>query len=159
MEAYWEGRLDYDRGDVTAAEYWTRLIGHRPENLTELTGQDRAMWMHPNEGSVKALSQANVRLALFSNAPIEVAEGIERAPWLAPFDQYFFSCNLRATKPEPEAYLRVLAALDVTPADVVFVDDRPPNVEAARQLGIEAHVFDGPELLRELASGSRPRPR
>jgi putative hydrolase of the HAD superfamily len=158
-EAYWEDRLAYDRGDLTAAEYWTRLIGHRPDNLTELTGQDRDMWLHPNQESVNALSQTSVRLALFSNAPIEVAEGVERAPWLPRFNKYFFSCRLRATKPNPEAYLQVLAALQVPPAEVVFVDDRPPNIEAARKLGIEAHLFDGPELLRELASGSRPRPQ
>jgi putative hydrolase of the HAD superfamily len=158
-EAYWEDRLAYDRGDVTAEEFWTRLIGHRPGNLTELIDQDRAMWLHPNPESVKALSEISVRLALFSNAPIEVAEGIERAPWLAPFDKYFFSCYLRSTKPSPEAYLKVLAALPATPGEVVFVDDRPPNIEAARRLGIEAYVFDGPELLRELGSGSPPRPR
>jgi putative hydrolase of the HAD superfamily len=157
--AYWEDRLAYDRGDVTAAEFWTRLIGHRPDNLTELIAQDRAMWLHPNAESVQAISESRVRLALFSNAPIEVAEGIERSPGLAPFNKYFFSCYLRATKPDVEAYRKVLAALAAEPEDVVFVDDRPPNIDAARALGIEAHLFDGPELLRELVSGSRPRPR
>lgn len=160
MQAYWADRPAYDRADLTAAEYWERLIGRAPDpaDLKKLIAQDRDMWLHPNQHSLDALAGAP-RLALFSNAPLEVAEGIDAAPWVAPFTKRFFSCYLRATKPDPAAYAKVLAELPAEPGEVVFVDDRPPNVEAARGLGIDAHLFTGAAGLRELVSGLQRRPR
>lgn len=158
MHAYWAHRPSYDRADLTAAEYWQRVVGHEAKNLKELIAQDVAMWLHPNQDSIDALAGAP-RLALLSNAPIEVAEGIDGAPWVAPFTKRFFSCYLRATKPDPAAYEAVLRSLDAEPAEVVFVDDRPANVEAARQLGIDAHLYTGPARIRELVSGLRRRRR
>jgi putative hydrolase of the HAD superfamily len=44
----------------------------------------------------------------------------------------------------------VLAGLAADPADVVFFDDRPANVEGARAMGIEAHVFTDAAQLERL---------
>lgn len=143
---YWQYRPEYDRGDVTVEEYWTRVLGLPPpgSQLEELLRWDVAIWLHPHQPSVDAAHRAadrGWRLALFSNAPVEVAAGIDRLEWLKPFEHRFYSCNLRAVKPEPAAYRHVMDGLDAGPGDIVFFDDRPPNVEAARALGMEAHVF------------------
>ena len=60
------------------------------------------------------------------------------------FTRRFFSCWLRAVKPEPAAYRAVLDALDARPEDVVFFDDRPANVAGAAELGIDARLFEHP---------------
>ena len=53
------------------------------------------------------------------------------------------SGDLRVAKPDPEVF-RVVAALHaVAPADALFVDDLPENVEGAREAGMRAHVFAG----------------
>ena len=158
--AYWLHRPDYDRADVTAAEYWTRVLGHEPDpgTVAALTEVDTAMWLHPNRETLDAVADIQAGRAVFSNAPVKVAEGIDRQPWLDPFTLRFYSCRLRATKPDPAAYLAVLDELQAEPGDVVFVDDRPANVDAARALGLVAYLFEGPQTLRALGSGSPPRP-
>ncbi len=154
-EAYWVDRAAYDRADLTAHDYWTRLLQHTPtdERLRRLTVADAAGWLHPNDLSLAAARRAGqrgLRLAIFSNAPVEVAEQIDAAPWLASFPKRFFSCRLHAVKPEPAAYLAVLAQLGARPEEVVFFDDRAANVAAAAQLGIDAYRFKDPAQFDDI---------
>ncbi len=157
--AYWVDRLAYDRADLTAAAYWAGVLGREPapEQLARLTAADADGWLHPNVGTVQAVQRAGergLRLAILSNAPIEVAEAIDAAPWLAPFTKRFFSCYLRVVKPEPAAYQAVLDDLGAHPQEVVFFDDRPANVTAAAAFGIDARVFEDPAQLDAVSAGS-----
>lgn len=143
---YWEHRPAYDRGDLAVADYWSRVLGRdaRSGQLEDLVHWDVAVWLHPHEPSVEAANRAaerGWRLALFSNAPVEVAAGIDALEWLEPFERRFFSCRLHRIKPEPEAYKEVIEGLGAQPADIVFFDDRGANVEAAERMGIRAHLF------------------
>jgi putative hydrolase of the HAD superfamily len=152
---YWTQRQAYDRGDLSATEYWTVTIGAQPDQnrLTELVAADQEIWIHPNHASLDAARRAQNRgwnLALFSNAPVEVAAAIDVQPWLEPFHRRFFSCRLRAVKPEPLAYEAVLNMLRADPAQVVFFDDRPPNVEGAARAGIDARLFHDPSQFDSL---------
>ncbi len=151
---YWKHRPEYDRGDVTVEEYWTSVLALTPppDQLRELVRWDVAIWLHPHQPTVDAARRAarrGWRLALFSNAPVEVAAGIDRLDWLESFERRFYSCNLRAVKPELGAYRHVMRELDARPADIVFFDDRPPNVEAAQGLGIDARVFTDARQIEE----------
>lgn len=51
-------------------------------------------------------------------------------------------------KPDPEIYRRAIARFGVDPAATLFVDDKPANVAAARELGLNGEVFAGADLLR-----------
>jgi putative hydrolase of the HAD superfamily len=158
-EAYWVDRPAYDRADLTAFEYWSRLLQRSPEpaQLQRLTKADAAGWMHPNDLSLAAVRRARqrgLRLAILSNAPVEVADEIDAAPWLASFTERFFSCRLRAVKPEPAAFQAVLSALDARPHEVVFFDDRAGNVAAAAELGINARLFEDPAQFDEVPGAS-----
>ncbi|PNW73539.1 hypothetical protein CHLRE_13g563200v5 [Chlamydomonas reinhardtii] len=50
-------------------------------------------------------------------------------------------------KPSREAFEACLRALDVPAAEVVFVDDRAVNVEAAAAAGLDGILFEGAEAL------------
>jgi putative hydrolase of the HAD superfamily len=123
---------------------------------------DAAGWLHPHDLSLAAVRRAGQRglhLAILSNAPVEVAEQIDAAPWLAPFTRRFFSCWLRAVKPEPAAYLAVVAGLVAPPHEIIFYDDRPANVAAAVDLGIDARLFENPAQFDQLGNGMGGTPR
>jgi putative hydrolase of the HAD superfamily len=54
-------------------------------------------------------------------------------------------------KPEPEIYALTLERLGLPAAACVFVDDLEPNVEAARDAGMEGIVFrDTAQAIAEL---------
>lgn len=155
-DAYWRQRPSYDRADLTSSEYWRAVTGRRfaAEELEALVRADVASWLHPNPDSLAAVGELiarGVKLALFSNAPLELARALEGAPWLESFPEKFFSCDLKAVKPERASYQVVLASIGAGPQDVVFVDDRPANVVGAQAAGITAFVFEGPAQLAGLA--------
>jgi putative hydrolase of the HAD superfamily len=66
------------------------------------------------------------------------------------FDGAFYSYEMRVAKPDP-AYVRfIVDALRVAPEELLFLDDRPDNVEAARSVGLRAEVWSYHEDLSVL---------
>jgi FMN phosphatase YigB (HAD superfamily) len=51
-------------------------------------------------------------------------------------DVIVYSDEVGLAKPDPRIYALLCAELGVEPAEVVFLDNRPPNVEAASKAGI-----------------------
>ncbi len=156
--SYWSHRRAYDRADLTAKEYWTAVLGASPTSaqLEAIIDVDAASWIHPNGATLNAASRSaerGVRLAIFSNAPFEIADAIASRDWLADFSPKVFSCHLGTVKPEPDAYLGALEALSARPDDVVFFDDRPENVLAARSIGMRAEVFTDPAQFEQVQLG------
>ncbi|MEV5413981.1 HAD family phosphatase [Thermopolyspora sp. NPDC052614] len=148
-EAYWNHREQYDGARVTAEEYWSTVAP--AANVRRLVKLDVESWLHPDEGTVRLLDDLSERghnLALLSNAPLELADAVERLPWLGRMDRLFFSSRLGMVKPDREIYLTVAAELGVEPAECVFVDDRPANVAGAEEAGMTGVLFEDAASLR-----------
>jgi len=64
-------------------------------------------------------------------------------------DALALSFEVGAVKPEPALFRAALAALDAEAPRAVFADDRSELVDAARRLGIDAFVVDGPGALAD----------
>lgn len=56
------------------------------------------------------------------------------------FDDAFYSYELGLAKPDPAFYATVLDRLGLPAASVLYLDDLPGNVRAARRLGIDARL-------------------
>ena len=67
---------------------------------------------------------------------------------LALLDDVVVSGTEGLAKPDPRVYELLVARTGRPLADLVFVDDRPDNVEAARALGMAGLVFTGADVLR-----------
>jgi putative hydrolase of the HAD superfamily len=148
---YWRDRIAYDRDDMNAAEYWNRVAGRQldaPE-IGRLVDLDNKSWMHPREETipwVEAAREKGLRTALLSNLPVPLRDALENdCPWLPRFDLRTYSCTVRTTKPDREIYDVCVRGLGVKPPEIVFLDDRPENIQAARQLGIHGLLFESPE--------------
>ena len=153
--SYWHHRPAYDRADLTSDQYWERVLGHPPGSidLRRLVAADVDSWLHPNPASIRAvagLKAKGIQLALFSNAPVDLADRLQDAPWLESFSEKFFSFRIKATKPDAAAYTAVLGELGIGAEDAMFVDDRPANVEGARAVGMRAFLFEGADQLAGL---------
>ncbi|QIG82015.1 HAD family hydrolase [Stakelama tenebrarum] len=66
----------------------------------------------------------------------------------APFRDIVVSGEERMVKPDPAIYALALDRFGLEGPDAVFVDDSPPNVDAARDAGIHAVLFTGAEDFR-----------
>jgi epoxide hydrolase-like predicted phosphatase len=93
--------------------------------------------MRPDEemlGAVAAAKRAGVRTGLVSNSWGKGRYDRARFPEL--FDGTVISGEVGMRKPLPEIYALGAEAIGLEPADCVFVDDLPPNLKPAAELGM-----------------------
>lgn len=130
LDDFFADRRDFDhRGFVDAVRTAYRWLPGMEELLAELRG--RGFTMHA-----------------FSNYPVWY-KLIEQRLELSRFlDWTFVSCRTGLRKPDPAAYVRVLNELGVPAEQLVLVDDRKRNCQAALQGGIDAVRFEGVDSVR-----------
>jgi putative hydrolase of the HAD superfamily len=66
------------------------------------------------------------------------------------FKKAYLSHEIGMRKPDGEAFQLILDEQGLDPRNVLFVDDSPQHVEAARSLGLQAHHLVDPERLEDL---------
>lgn len=153
-DPYWTYRDAYDLG-ASPESYW-RGIGEalgRPLDAGWVERLDRIdvdCWATLDSDAAALLDQLAERgtpLGILSNAPGSLARAIRRAPWSGRFETLVFSSDLGLMKPDPLVYRAADERLGRAPSEVVFFDDRPENVVAARAHGWRAHVWTGREAV------------
>jgi 2-haloacid dehalogenase len=104
------------------------------------------------EGTVALLAEVRAGgtpVHALSNMSIEGwAEAQERFAFLRDLDGAVISGLEGVAKPDRAIYDRLIERVDVAPAEVLFIDDRPANVAAARAAGLSAEQFESAEGLR-----------
>lgn len=158
VERYMQNRLDYDRGDVSAVEYWGGFgrengVALASAQIDELDRRDCDLWWNLDSALldwVDRLRANGIKAGVISNMFIGLAKQIrEKAPWLRRFDAYTFSAEIRLTKPDPAIYRHSLQQLGVNANEALFLDDREANVKGAQAVGMESLVYSTPARLRE----------
>jgi glucose-1-phosphatase len=100
----------------------------------------------PFEGAEQMLRETSEhrRVGCLSNTNSLQWNGmISHWPIAKYFEQRFLSFELAAVKPDAVIYERVIERLPVPPANVLFLDDNPLNVEAANAAGLRAEQAVG----------------
>ena len=144
----------YERGRVTTYECLKQL-GEILEFEFDKDAIRRAFAMIlgdpiPGMDRIVERASANHTVALVSNTnPIHISLAESSVPCLASLPIRFLSYELRTLKPEPEYYQKVLRGLALNPGEIVFIDDRQENIDAAQALGMTGIVFRDPESLVE----------
>ena len=72
---------------------------------------------------------------------------LKEFPFFNLFDGRVVSGIEKLAKPDPEFYQILLDRYDLNPRECLFTDDKAENVQAARDLGIEAVLFTSPAAL------------
>lgn len=146
--AYWGPRADYDAG-ASNLDYWTRVtaaVGQQvdQEQADRLGRSDAENWasIRPEAAQILAdLDAAGVHTAILSNAPVDMYEAIDAAPWRSHVGPVFVSGILQVIKPSGEIFDHVAQTLEVDPAELHFIDDAPANVAGAKDSGWNAHLW------------------
>jgi putative hydrolase of the HAD superfamily len=127
-------------GEMDSAAFWKR-VGVDPVLEDDYLAGHRLI-----EGTREVLPSLKDhfgRVACLSNdiagwsAKLRRRFGLET--WIDP---WFISGDLGVRKPSAEIYRLLAARLDTRPQDIVFVDDRPRNLDAAGALGFRTILLD-----------------
>ena len=155
-ELYWKLRPPYDRGEIDGPAYWTAVVSQQEAGLQELgLSRDQIATLikldsesitRPNQSAVewaKLLHHEGFPLTLLSNMPLELSRHVTKSfPSLSTFEYLIYSCDYGSIKPELALYRKCLELLKAAPQEILYLDDRAENVEAASRLGINSVLFD-----------------
>lgn len=157
--------FELELGHITEAEFLRRLEVALAGDLGEpvaLAGFSERWWaaMCPEPATqalVAAARDAGYRTALLTN---NVREWEPRWRALLPVDELFDvvvdSAFVGLRKPDPAIYRLTCERLGVPPQACLFVDDVDLNVEAARELGMTAVHYRGPQAgVRDVLAALR----
>ncbi len=142
--AYWRPRLDYDRGALTGAAYWTAVAGRAlaPRESESLLRDDTLLWTQPNQPMIDwaaRLQSAGVKTGILSNLGDALEAGVrEQCRWLGDFTHHTFSHRLRTAKPDPAIYRHAAEGLAERPENILFIDDREDNIAGAIAADMQA---------------------
>jgi putative hydrolase of the HAD superfamily len=157
-ELHRQHRGGYDRGDYAATKDYYRFIlsrvGRTPNDAvfeqaaqTEMDG-----WKRINHETVRLMREvksAGFILGILSNMPGDfLAWARSNIPVFGEADAAVFSCEERLIKPEAAIYAKLRERLGCDYGEIVFFDDLPDNIAAARELGIRSFLWEGPEAAR-----------
>ncbi len=98
---------------------------------------------------VRSYKEQGYRVALLSNVTAEHAVFLSNKGFYEDFFPVLLSCEIGVDKPDPKAYQIMLAEVQVSPENCIFIDDKLANVEAAKALGIDAILFLSPKQVAE----------
>ncbi|CAB5001121.1 MAG: HAD-IA family hydrolase [Actinobacteria bacterium] len=163
MRLDWRGPFD-SHGDplwrqlqarqITERDYWHR----RAEEVAEHTGGSTprelfgSLYSGPAEQFVRpeavtfldAVHDLGLATAIFTNdlRDFQGEEWARRIPFIQAVDIIVDGSITGVLKPDPQSYALLIAALDRKPAEILYIDDQPFNVEAGRDAGLIAVWFD-----------------
>jgi putative hydrolase of the HAD superfamily len=156
-ELYDRYREDLDQGVTLPGEYWKLVardagVEWSPAQLQQLWAADIRSWISVEPGTVQLLAELHAggtRVALLSNAGFDFSDPFRHSPMAAYFEAMFVSAELGLIKPDPEIYRVTARELGITLEQMVFIDNKKINVDAATALGVTGHVFTTVAELRD----------
>ncbi len=157
LHLYSETREYYGRAAAGYEAHWQRVASAAGVEISETAvkefiANESDLWTRPNPDTLalaREVKAAGRKIAILSNMTFDLLRILEgKFDWLGEFDLRVWSCEHGCAKPDESIYRTCLNALGCEPGRAVFLDDRARNVDGARQIGIEAHIFKSAEQAR-----------
>ncbi len=147
--------MDFDRGLIVSSEFYDRCCEiMEVEPSEEFAAKFRHAYQdifeaRPEMGALVEELSTEHELWLMSNTNVWHLDYVRtRFDYFSFFTTNCNSCDTRFVKPEPEIFVAALELSGRSSDEVVFIDDRQANIDAARTLGISAALFESVDSLR-----------
>ena len=149
--------LKFDRGDISADEFYSYIENSLPENVRMLQADELrervceiwnmmlGSYAVAKINRIKELRSCGYRVLLLSNTNEGHWDEIERRLYRTAgcymnelFDSLYLSYKMHTRKPESDIFLELMRCEGVEPGECIFFDDSQENCDAASKVGIEA---------------------
>jgi putative hydrolase of the HAD superfamily len=126
-------------------EYITRFMKRVPPSLIPKDETIELMHLLKNKGH---------NLFCLSNMHAASISYLEKTySFLNIFEGIVVSCRVNMVKPDPGIFRHLITTYHLEPAQTVFIDDSPANIDTAESMGIKTILFkDAAQCLKALVS-------
>jgi putative hydrolase of the HAD superfamily len=136
--AYWEPVLTEWGIKLSEQEFWDFWFG------AEKVSMDMADF-------ARSLRGKGIKSFILSNNFKERADYYDQHSWTHEIaDKIYYSWQTGFVKPDTRAWTNILQENNLRANDCVYFDDKEENLQAARSVGIEAHLFASKEAAEKL---------
>jgi len=152
-------------GVMSEQEFWMAFIEDinlkiPPEELIERFKTELRLFLLLDKNVIQYLRQLKeevnehrkvpVAFAILSNNVKEWAKVLESQDKLNDlFEVIMYSCDEGVTKPDPVIFKKLLVKLDVKAREVLFIDNREKNLQAAKALDMHVMLFTTCDEFKE----------
>ena len=91
---------------------------------------------------IEKLKELGYKTYVLSNAPLTITPFLKKNDLNKYFDGEVISAEIKLVKPQKEIYEYILKEFSLDASESFFIDDRKENIDAAKSLNINGHVFD-----------------
>jgi putative hydrolase of the HAD superfamily len=143
----------FEQGRMTLDEYLDSTVFYRHRDFSREAFVDFMFTeSRPDQPTIdlarRLADTGQFRMMTLNNESLELnLYRIERFGLRDIFEAFFTSCWLGFTKPSRRIYELALGISQATPDRAVFIDDRAPNLEPARALGMRTVHYTGGDML------------
>jgi len=138
--------LDLDRGITDEKAVAAEIVANTDLQASELLAcfdivRQSLIDFPQSVALIHEMHSADIPLYILSNMSLVNGQYLSSRPYFDLFNGIVFSAEEKLIKPDPDLFKLVLQRYDLSPEDVVFIDDSLPNIEAAISLGMNGVHF------------------
>ncbi|HKG67224.1 MAG TPA: HAD family phosphatase [Segetibacter sp.] len=150
----WNEEQDAGRTLAEATDFLLKEYPEHEENIRLYYNRWQEMLAGAIEGTVEIFEKLKktkrFKIYALTNWSAETFPiALEKYQFLSWFDGVVVSGTEKKRKPFPEFYQILLDRYQVKAEETIFIDDNLRNVDAAKQVGLDAIHFRTPEQLNE----------
>lgn len=156
IEAFGNYLHELDCGKINEQTFWKKIANHTKSNA--LAQNSDSLWDVYFRKNAKINSDVlNLVRQIKESYTLGIISNIEQIThkivhdWnvLNDFEYQFMSYKIGFSKPDSRIYEHVIESIPFKPNEMIFIDDKPPNVESAQKSGINSIHFTHSGKLRE----------
>jgi putative hydrolase of the HAD superfamily len=157
LVAHWKFAADFIKGLISEDVFWARVCGelNKPRPKVQSLWGDTFRAAYSPKPKVFALASSlhknGYKTAILSNTEVTAMQFFGELQY-DMFDVAVFSCAEGMAKPDRKIYEITVARLDCQSGQAVFIDDRPENINGAKETGLSTILFrDIEQVKKELS--------
>jgi len=151
-------RGEWDRGTYDGIGHYRFMLAKagvslNDDSLARIARADIESWSHINPDTLRLMRDikaAGLRVGILSNIPHDFPR--DSVSVFAEADVAVYSCELGIIKPEAGIYEELKKKAGCPYEEIVFFDDKVDNVNKARELGIQAFLWEEAGQARKTVS-------
>ena len=145
-----------DSGKIDESNFWNNvgidtdsdLLKNNKESLWNTYFRKNAIPNHDVKKLSMDLKENGFDIGIISNIEKITHTVVEDWDMLSHFKHKFMSYQIGFSKPDPRIYEHVIQKLPYTEDELLFIDDKLPNVESAKNSGMSSIHFINLENLK-----------
>ncbi len=154
IEAHSKFADGFQKGTICEDEFWGKICSElnvpKPEVRSLWTEAFKAVYIPRTDvfSTAVRLQENGYRTAVLSNTEVPAMEYFHQQQY-DMFDVLVFSCAEGIQKPDRKIYELTLEKLGSQPRQSVFIDDNPEYIGSAKEVGINAVLFENIDKVKE----------